>query len=74
MYDLLQVRQDIHVDSKHQTIQGVAFPVSQEAIQALKNITAGASDYVQLVCWIHHLYEPYFLDLENLFKIIYSLT
>lgn len=39
---------DISVDSKHQTMQGVAFPISREAIDKLNELKNGRVNYVQL--------------------------
>ncbi|KAK2151540.1 hypothetical protein LSH36_360g02036 [Paralvinella palmiformis] len=39
---------DISVDSKHQTMQGVAFPISQEAMDKLNQLKHGSPNYVQL--------------------------
>ena len=36
------------VDAKHQTLQGVAFPISQEAFQALEKLNNRQLNYVQL--------------------------
>ncbi|NXW09887.1 TWF1 protein, partial [Fregetta grallaria] len=33
-----QVQTDVGVDTKHQTLQGVAFPIAKEAIQALEKL------------------------------------
>ena len=37
------------VDAKHQTLQGVAFPISREAFQALEKLNNRQLNYVQLV-------------------------
>lgn len=37
------------VDTKHQTLQGVAFPISREAFQALEKLSNRQLNYVQLV-------------------------
>ena len=37
------------VDTKHQTLQGVAFPISREAFQALEKLNNRQLNYVQLV-------------------------
>ena len=37
------------MDSKHQTMQGVAFPISQEAMDKLNQLKHGSPNYVQLV-------------------------
>lgn len=44
-----QVQTDIHVDTKQQTLQGVAFPMQREAIQALEQFRDKRINYVQLV-------------------------
>jgi len=43
-----EVHADISIDSKHQTMTGVAFPVSQEALDKLRELNEGALTYVQL--------------------------
>jgi len=47
---LIQVNCDVSVDTKHQTVQGVAFPLSQAAVDELHRLKAGRVNYVQLVC------------------------
>jgi len=47
---VVQVNCDVGVDTKHQTVQGVAFPLSQAAIGELQRLKAGKVTYVQLVC------------------------
>lgn len=37
------------MDTKHQTLQGVAFPISREAFQALEKLNNRQLNYVQLV-------------------------
>ena len=44
-----QVQTDVGVDTKHQTLQGVAFPISQDAFQALEKLSKKQLNYVQLV-------------------------
>ncbi|KAM9375547.1 twinfilin-1a [Pholidichthys leucotaenia] len=39
---------DIGVDTKHQTLQGVAFPIHQDAVAALKSFRDKTINYVQL--------------------------
>ena len=39
----------IHVDTKHQTVQGLNFPISEEAMDRISDIKAGTINYVQLV-------------------------
>ena len=46
---LSQVRTDVSVDSKHQTIQGISFPISNDALQKLQELKDGRVNYVQLV-------------------------
>ncbi|KAI0240375.1 Twinfilin-1 [Lamellibrachia satsuma] len=43
-----EVRTDVSVDSKHQTIQGISFPISNEALQRLQELKDGRVNYVQL--------------------------
>jgi len=50
MFACMQVNCDVSVDTKHQTVQGVAFPLSQAAVAELNRLKAGKVNYVQLVC------------------------
>eukprot|EP00069_Balaena_mysticetus_P009960 bmy_20418T0 len=57
-----EVQTDVSVDTKHQTLQGVAFPISREAFQALEKLNNRQLNYVQLVRdimiimkWLHFL-------------------
>ncbi|XP_054575121.1 twinfilin-1 isoform X1 [Eptesicus fuscus] len=43
-----EVQTDVSVDTKHQTLQGVAFPISREAFQALEKLSNRQLNYVQL--------------------------
>ncbi|XP_055105752.2 twinfilin-1 isoform X2 [Symphalangus syndactylus] len=43
-----EVQTDVGVDTKHQTLQGVAFPISREAFQALEKLNNRQLNYVQL--------------------------
>ncbi|KFO18645.1 Twinfilin-1 [Fukomys damarensis] len=43
-----EVQTDVGVDTKHQTLQGVAFPISQEVLQALEKLHNRQLNYVQL--------------------------
>ncbi|NXR14473.1 TWF1 protein, partial [Semnornis frantzii] len=43
-----EVQTDIGIDTKHQTLQGVAFPIAKEALQALENLKNKKLNYVQL--------------------------
>ncbi|MGH0137318.1 UNVERIFIED_CONTAM: hypothetical protein FKN15_069954, partial [Acipenser sinensis] len=45
---LNEVKTDISVDSKHQTLQGVAFPMNRESVQALEQLRDNKLNYVQL--------------------------
>ncbi|XP_028810395.1 twinfilin-1b [Denticeps clupeoides] len=45
---LNEVQTDVSVDTKHQTLQGVAFPMQRDAIQALEQFRAKRINYVQL--------------------------
>ena len=49
IYNLFQVNAHINVDTKHQTMSGVAFPITQEAMDRMRDLQAGALTYVQLV-------------------------
>uniref|UniRef100_A0A8C4RES9 Twinfilin-1 n=1 Tax=Erpetoichthys calabaricus TaxID=27687 RepID=A0A8C4RES9_ERPCA len=42
------VKTEVGVDSKHQTLQGVAFPVHKDALEALKQFRDKKLNYVQL--------------------------
>jgi len=39
----------INVNSKHQTVQGISFPISDEAIEKIEQMKSGSINYVQLV-------------------------
>ncbi|KAF5928600.1 hypothetical protein HPG69_015207 [Diceros bicornis minor] len=43
-----EVQTDVSVDTKHQTLQGVAFPISREAFHALEKLKNRQLNYVQL--------------------------
>ncbi|XP_062850781.1 twinfilin-1b [Trichomycterus rosablanca] len=45
---LTEVQTDVHIDTKHQTLQGVAFPMQRDAIQALEQFREKRINYVQL--------------------------
>ncbi|KAG7320229.1 hypothetical protein KOW79_016082 [Hemibagrus wyckioides] len=45
---LSEVQTDIHLDTKHQTLQGVAFPMQRDAIEALEQFRNKRINYVQL--------------------------
>lgn len=45
----VQVQTDISVDTKQQTLQGVAFPIHQDAVAALERYRDKKINYVQLV-------------------------
>lgn len=45
----VQVQTDISVDTKQQTLQGVAFPIHKDAIAALERYRDKKINYVQLV-------------------------
>lgn len=44
-----EVGVDIGVDTKHQTMAGIAFPIVSAALDALKSFTEGKLQYVQLM-------------------------
>ena len=52
----LQVNVDVNVDSKSQTMQGLAFPISNNAIEMIGRLRDGIISYVQLVS----IYSPTF--------------
>ncbi|XP_069620832.1 twinfilin-1 isoform X1 [Ranitomeya imitator] len=43
-----ETHSEVSVDTKHQTLQGVAFPVEREAFQALSQLKSRKLNYVQL--------------------------
>lgn len=45
----VQVQTDISVDTKQQTLQGVAFPIHKDAVAALERYKDKKINYVQLV-------------------------
>lgn len=45
----LQVKTEISVDSKHQTLQGLAFPLRESAKRALQQLAQKRINYIQLV-------------------------
>lgn len=45
----VQVQTDISVDTKQQTLQGVAFPIHKDAVAALERFRDKKLNYVQLV-------------------------
>lgn len=45
----IQVQTDVSVSSKHQTLQGVAFPLHRDAVEALQRYKDKTINYVQLV-------------------------
>ncbi|XP_026523428.1 twinfilin-1 [Notechis scutatus] len=45
---VFQVETEVSVNTKHQTLQGVAFPVAQDALQALEKLKNKELNYVQL--------------------------
>lgn len=45
----LQVKTDIIVESRHQTIQGLAFPLKETAKKALQQLAQKRINYIQLV-------------------------
>lgn len=61
---------DISVDSKHQTLQGVAFPLHRDAVAALKRYKDKMINYVQLVSPCRVTYGGGYLFNERLFVIL----
>lgn len=45
----VQVQTDIGSETKHQTLQGVAFPLHKDAVAALERYREKKINYVQLV-------------------------
>ena len=43
-----QTNTEISVDTRHQTVSGLAFPMTNKAVEAIKNYQAGKTNYVQL--------------------------
>lgn len=48
-YSCLQVKTEISVESKHQTLQGLAFPLQLDAQQAIQALKQKKINYIQLV-------------------------
>ncbi|XP_029471059.1 twinfilin-1 isoform X2 [Rhinatrema bivittatum] len=48
LFGTVKIQTDISVDTKHQTLQGIAFPIDREAFQALEDMKMRKLDYVQL--------------------------
>lgn len=44
----LEVGADISIDSRHQTLAGVAFPLTNKAVEALQLFARGKLQYIQL--------------------------
>ena len=44
----MEVGVDIGVDTKHQTLAGVAFPIMENALNSIKRFANGELQYVQL--------------------------
>lgn len=66
----VQVQTDISVDSKHQTLQGVAFPLHRDAVDALKRYKDKMINYVQLVSPCSVTYGGGCLFNERVFAIL----
>ncbi|KFQ28827.1 Twinfilin-1, partial [Mesitornis unicolor] len=60
-----EVQTDVGVDTKHQTLQGVAFPIAKEAIQALEKLKNKKLNYVQLasIKYLNHFLIQ--IDMKN---------
>lgn len=55
-----QVKTEISVESKHQTLQGLAFPLQPEAQQAIQLLKQKKINYIQLVrrcCFLHLVFQ-----------------
>lgn len=64
----LQVKTEISVDSKHQTLQGLAFPLQESAKRALQQLAHKRINYIQLVSVKPQRCVGAFLDwLKNLY-------
>lgn len=46
------MKTETSVESKHQTLQGLAFPLQEEAKQALQQLAQKSINYIQLVSHI----------------------
>ena len=55
-----QVKADISVDTKHQTVTGISFPVDADAWDKLSDLKDGRLNYVQLVSCHHCAYQNVF--------------
>ncbi|NXG30463.1 TWF1 protein, partial [Dromaius novaehollandiae] len=61
-----EVQTDVGVDTKHQTLQGVAFPIAKEAIRALEKLKNKQLNYVQLASIKYfHLTILIQIDMKN---------
>lgn len=49
MFICPQVKTEISVESKHQTLQGLAFPLQPQAQRALQQLRQKTVNYIQLV-------------------------
>ena len=49
MFTCPQVKTEISVESKHQTLQGLAFPLQPQAQRALQQLRQKMVNYIQLV-------------------------
>lgn len=76
-----EINTNVNIDTRQQTLSGVAFPVTEAAKQSIIDMVAGAYDYLQfrigkyvnvlLVSTIHILYIV-ILDLEE--ELIHLVT
>lgn len=65
-----EVRGDISVDTKHQTLTGLAFPINEDAVDALEKLKKSSVNYVQLSLDLSNekvlLSEASRIELQNL--------
>lgn len=53
------MKTEISVESKHQTLQGLAFPLQLDAQQAIQALKQKKINYIQLVCPSHGFSVPH---------------
>lgn len=53
-----QTRTDVHIDTKHQTMKGLSFPISEDAAHTLVDFKLEKVDYVQLVNTFTLIFVP----------------
>ena len=63
-----EVNVDLSVVSRHQTLSGVAFPITEAALQAIKDMERGSYDYLQFRI------GEFKFNLSLLYILLFSLT